>query len=154
MFFNEYNIKNISNINLDHLKIKKNLKELINFSAKKMFLHPKIEFFIIFVNVHTISQLNFKWLNYKGPTDVLSFPIDKIKPGINSNQLSQFGILGDVVICPQVAIQQAKKYKSSILNSILLLAIHGFLHLLGFHHYNRKNKKKMFKMQSNLLKIY
>jgi probable rRNA maturation factor len=85
-----------------------------------------------------------------GPTDVLSFPMDELRPG--SDLLpSPEGILGDIVVCPQVAAEQALKAGHSTMDEILLLVTHGMLHLVGFDHAEPEEEKEMFGLQKQFL---
>jgi probable rRNA maturation factor len=85
-----------------------------------------------------------------GPTDVLSFPMDELRPG-SIDKPTPPGLLGDVVICPQVAQLQAETAGHSTEQEILLLLTHGILHLLGFDHANQEEENEMFGLQRDLL---
>jgi probable rRNA maturation factor len=95
-----------------------------------------------------------------GPTDVLAFPMDEIRPpqpgGTHADHGAPDpaeipGLLGDVVICPQVARVQAKQAGHSVEAEISLLCTHGILHLLGFDHAEPDEKAAMFGLQDKLL---
>jgi probable rRNA maturation factor len=88
-----------------------------------------------------------------GPTDVLSFPMDELRPG-NELQVSEPGLLGDIVICPQVAVKQAETAGHEPINEILLLTTHGILHLLGFDHAEPEDEKVMFGLQREILEAF
>jgi probable rRNA maturation factor len=85
-----------------------------------------------------------------GPTDVLSFPMDELRPG-TEDQPTPAGLLGDLVLCPQVAIVQAEAAGHSPLDEMQLLTTHGLLHLLGFDHAEPEEEKEMFALQRDLL---
>jgi probable rRNA maturation factor len=85
-----------------------------------------------------------------GPTDVLSFPMDELRPG-TEEQPSPAGLLGDVVLCPQVAQAQADSAGHSLLEELLLLTAHGILHLLGFDHAEPAEEREMFGIQRDIL---
>ena len=85
-----------------------------------------------------------------GPTDVLSFPMDELRPGTEENP-TPAGLLGDVVVCPQVASAQALTAGHSTMEEILLLITHGMLHLLGFDHVDPEEEREMFGLQRDLL---
>ena len=87
---------------------------------------------IMFVDPEPIATLHERWMNLEGPTDVMSFPMDELRPGDGRTLVE--GILGDIVICPWVAAQQAAAAGHSALEEMLLLTIHGTLHLLGYDH--------------------
>jgi probable rRNA maturation factor len=85
-----------------------------------------------------------------GPTDVLSFPMDELRPG-SEESLTPPGLLGDIVVCPQVAIAQAETAGHSPLEGMRLLTTHGMLHLLGFDHAEPEEEKEMFGIQRDIL---
>jgi probable rRNA maturation factor len=85
-----------------------------------------------------------------GPTDVLSFPMDELRPG-NDDRVTPAGMLGDIVLCPDVAESQAETAGHSVDDELLLLTTHGILHLLGFDHAEPDEEKEMFALQRDLL---
>src|SRR5699024_11577592 len=85
-----------------------------------------------------------------GPTDVLSGPMDELRPG-GPGRTSDLGVLGDVIICPQVAERQAKKAGHGLVAEIDLLCTHGILHLLGYDHAEPEEQKEMFGMQAEIM---
>jgi probable rRNA maturation factor len=85
-----------------------------------------------------------------GPTDVLSFPMDELRPG-TEDEPSPAGLLGDVVLCPQVAQVQAETAGHSLMEELLLLTTHGILHLLGFDHAEPAEEREMFGIQRDIL---
>ena len=87
---------------------------------------------IMFVDPDPIAQLHMRWMNLEGPTDVMSFPMDELRPGDGRTVME--GVLGDIVICPWVAAQQALAAGHSTMEEMMLLTIHGILHLLGYDH--------------------
>jgi probable rRNA maturation factor len=94
--------------------------------------------------------LHIQWMDEPGPTDVLSFPMDELRPGKDDEE-PEPGLLGDVVLCPQVAKQQARAAGHSFEEELLLLTTHGILHLLGFDHAEPEEEKEMFALQRKLL---
>ncbi|OKL54729.1 rRNA maturation RNase YbeY [Bowdeniella nasicola] len=123
---------------------------LARFVLDEMHVHPQAELFLHFIDEAEMAELHLKWLDLPGPTDVMSFPMDEVRPGKDSEQLSE-GCLGDVVICPSVAAAQARDAGHSATEEMLLLATHGILHLLGFDHVEEKDEKVMFDLQRKLL---
>lgn len=97
-----------------------------------------------------MEQLHVQWMDEPGPTDVLSFPMDELRPG-TEDQPTPAGLLGDIVLCPQVAAAQAETAGHSTLDELLLLTTHGLLHLLGFDHAEPEDEKAMFGIQRDLL---
>lgn len=104
---------------------------------------------IMFVDPDPIAQLHMRWMNLEGPTDVMSFPMDELRPGDGKTPVE--GILGDIVICPWVAEQQALAAGHSTMAEMLLLTIHGILHLLGYDHGTPEQERQMFGLQRQLL---
>jgi probable rRNA maturation factor len=85
-----------------------------------------------------------------GPTDVLSFPMDELRPG-RDGAPSGPGLLGDVVLCPEVARSQAVVAGHTVAEELLLLTAHGVLHLLGYDHAEPDEEREMFDLQRRLL---
>lgn len=115
-----------------------------------MHVHPQAELEIRFVTIGDMTDLNEQWMEEEGPTDVLSFPMDELRPGSEANP-SEEGILGSVVLCPQVAAEQAREAGHSSVEEMLLLTTHGILHLLGFDHAEPEEEREMFALQRHLL---
>ncbi|MDA9797028.1 rRNA maturation RNase YbeY [Aquiluna sp.] len=113
-------------------------------------LHPLVDVGVIFVDEAPMTDLHVRWMDEPGPTDVLSFPMDELRPG-SEEILSAEGVLGDVVICPQVARRQAEAAGHEDINEILMLLTHGMLHLVGFDHAEPEEEKEMFALQKELL---
>lgn len=113
-------------------------------------LHPQVDVGVIFVDEAPMTELHVKWMDEPGPTDVLSFPMDELRPGSDSSP-SPEGILGDIVVCPQVAMTQAQAAGHQMIDEILLLVTHGMLHLVGFDHAEPEEEKEMFGLQRKFL---
>jgi probable rRNA maturation factor len=118
-----------------------------------MKIDPAAELAIIFVDEPAMEQLHLQWMDEPGPTDVLSFPMDELRPGTESEP-TPAGLLGDIVICPTVAQKQAVTAGHETINEILLLTTHGVLHLLGFDHTEPEEELEMFGIQKSILKAY
>jgi probable rRNA maturation factor len=116
-------------------------------------LHPRTELAIQFVDEPAMEVLHIQWMDEPGPTDVLSFPMDELRPG-SEGQISPAGLLGDIVVCPQVAIAQAATAGHEPINEILLLTTHGILHLLGFDHAEPDDEREMFGLQKSILESF
>ena len=115
-----------------------------------MHVHPQTDLSILLVGVDVMSQLHVQWMDEPGPTDVLSFPMDELRPGREGEQ-TPAGLLGDVVLCPDVAAQQARVAGHSTAEELLLLTTHGILHLLGYDHAEPEEEREMFALQRQLL---
>jgi probable rRNA maturation factor len=129
------------------------LARLGRFVLESLYVHPEAELSIILVDTDAMERLHIEWMDEPGPTDVLSFPMDELRPG-TAAQPSPAGVLGDIVICPQVADEQAKKAGHTIGDEMLLLATHGLLHLLGYDHAEPEEEQEMFSLQRQLLAAF
>jgi len=116
----------------------------------EMRVHPQAELSVVLVDEAAMEALHQRWMDEPGPTDVLSFPMDELRPGRDGEE-SPTGLLGDVVLCPQVAERQARTAGHSSAEELLLLTTHGILHLLGFDHAEPEQEKEMFALQRRLL---
>ena len=115
-----------------------------------MHVNPRAELSILFIDPEPMAELHERWLDLPGPTDVMSFPMDELRPGTPDHE-TPAGTLGDIVICPQVAAKQALQAGHSAVEEMLLLTTHGILHLLGYDHAEPEEKKEMFDLQRRLL---
>ncbi len=120
------------------------------FVLEKMHVAPDAELAILFVDEAAMEELHVKWMDEPGPTDVLSFPMDELRPG-TPERPTPAGLLGDIVVCPTVAERQARAAGHSAEEEMLLLTTHGILHLLGFDHAEPEEEKEMFALQRQLL---
>ena len=139
-------INNESTIEVDEAAIQR----LAVYALDTMHVHPDAELAIVLVDEGAMEQLHVQWMDEPGPTDVLSFPMDELRPG-TEEQPTAPGLLGDVVLCPQVAEAQAKTAGHSLLDELQLLTTHGILHLLGFDHAEPAEEKEMFGVQRDIL---
>ncbi|WP_072509939.1 rRNA maturation RNase YbeY [Varibaculum sp.] len=125
-------------------------QELADYVLSAMHVSPEAEMSLIFVEPDVIAALHERWLDLEGPTDVMSFPLDELRPG-SADSPTEAGILGDIVICPEVAQAQAVNAGHSSTEEMLLLTVHGMLHLLGYDHAEKEEEKEMFALQRKLL---
>lgn len=125
-------------------------QELVDYVLSAMHVSPEAEMSLIFVEPDVIAALHERWLDLEGPTDVMSFPLDELRPG-SADSPTEAGILGDIVICPEVAQAQAANAGHSSTEEMLLLTVHGMLHLLGYDHAEKEEEKEMFALQRKLL---
>ena len=126
------------------------IQRLAVYALDQLHVHPDAEVAIVFVDEAAMEQLHVQWMDEPGPTDVLSFPMDELRPG-KDGAPSDPGILGDIVVCPDVAIEQARTAGHSAQEEMLLLVTHGILHLLGFDHAEPDEREVMFDLQRTLL---
>ena len=103
------------------------------FVIERLRIHPQAELSVVLVGEEAMTDLHVRWMNEPGPTDVLSFPMDELRrPG--DDEEPEPGLLGDVVLCPAVAEQQAAQAGHPMVDELDLLLTHGILHLLGMDH--------------------
>ena len=126
------------------------LAALSRFVMDRMRVHPLAELCIKAVDEATIAELNERWMEKEGPTDVLAFPMDELRPGL-VNEDPEEGVLGDLVICPEVAERQGVAAGHGRDAEIELLTVHGILHLLGYDHADPDEHRIMFGLQDDLL---
>ena len=124
------------------------VRDLLQNALVELKLHPDCELNLVFVDIEEMTELHIKWMDEGGPTDVLSFPMDMPEPG------NEAVTLGDIVIAPVVAAQQAATAGHSIDHEIFILAAHGLLHILGYDHATPDEEKAMFSLQESLVKKF
>ena len=120
---------------------------LMEKSIKELGLHPECELTVAFIDDKEMEELHIKWMDLPGSTDVMSFPMDELRPND-----PEPGILGDIVISPVFARAQAEKAGHSFEHEIKILAAHGLLHLLGYDHQELDEEKIMFALQEDLVR--
>jgi probable rRNA maturation factor len=126
---------------------------LANFALQKMHIDAAADIEILLVNENVMESYHLDWMQESGPTDVLSQPIDGLRPG-KPNALTPAGHLGMIVLCPQVAQKQAIAAKHSELKEILILVAHSILHLLGYDHVEKEDEIEMFALQEEIVAHY
>ncbi|QYJ04657.1 rRNA maturation RNase YbeY [Nocardioides panacisoli] len=129
------------------------LARLARFVIDEMRVHPQAELCIKAVDEDTIAELNEQWMGKPGPTDVLAFPMDELRPGqINQDpDPDEQPVLGDLVLCPVVAERQGEAAGHGHWAELELLTVHGILHLLGYDHAEPEEHREMFGLQDQLL---
>jgi probable rRNA maturation factor len=137
------------------------LRELAQYVIDQMETHPLADLSMLLVDDAHMTNLHEKWMEEPGPTDVLSFPMDELRPhsmaGPNRSRGRESDepepvLLGDVVLCPQVAVAQAEQHGHSTQAELELLTVHGVLHLLGYDHAEPEEEAEMFGLQNELLR--
>ena len=127
-------------IRINSKGIKNNVKQVL----EDLDCHEK-ELSILVVSDAKIRELNRQYRGMDRATDVLSFPQQEEDNGLNHH------LLGDIVFSAETAARQAKEHGLSFEEEILLLLIHGILHLLGYdHERSKKNEKQMRKKSREL----
>lgn len=109
--------------------------------------NSRAELSILFVGTKRMQTMNKKFRNIDRPTDVLAFSMREGKDTAGDD-----AVLGDVVICPEIAKKYAQIYKTRLNQEIQLDLIHGILHLLGYKDSNSRNQMLMQKEQQRIFK--
>ena len=128
----------------------KALIRLARFAMDSLGVHPEAELSILLVDENTMATYHEKFMGEPGPTDVLSFPMDELRPGQPGGE-PVHGILGDIMLCPTYVERQAEEYGRSFPEEINYLLIHGLLHLLGFTHDQAADQAIMFGLNDQII---
>ena len=137
-------ISNLTKVEIDD----EGLASLADFALLSLGIHADSELSISLVDEEEMSALHIRWMDEPGATDVLSFPMDEMKPNSAANGP---GMVGDIVLCPDFAQRQAAQAGHSLHQELELLTVHGVLHLLGYDHREDEEKTVMFDLQAELL---
>lgn len=129
------------------------LLRLMEHNLAELHVSPDADVAILLVDEGAMESLHVQWMDEPGPTDVLSFPMDELRPGSEDNPTPP-GLLGDIVLCPQVAEAQAVAAKHSTMDELIMLTTHGLLHLLGFDHAEPEEEREMFGLQRELIQSF
>ncbi len=123
------------------------VKKVLEYAVSKEKLN-NVEFNVIIVDNSYIHNLNKNYRNIDKETDVITFALDDEDKVITAGDID---ILGDIYISVDKAIKQSEEYNHSFLRELSFLAVHGFYHLLGYDHMNKKDEEVMFKKQEEVL---
>jgi probable rRNA maturation factor len=136
------------------------LAELGLWLLDRLKINPLAELSVVLLDIEAMSALHKQWMDLPGPTDVMAFPMDgeelimeagdRSGPGNHGGAASP-GMLGDVVLCPEVAAAQAATAGHSLDAELSLLCTHGILHLLGYDHEDAAAERQMFELQAALV---
>src|ERR1700755_2451403 len=150
-------IANEAGIDVDEV----GLAAVARFTLDQMRIHPLAELSVLLVDERTMTDLHERWMGEPGPTDVLAFPMDELRPpppgssrgdqGASGEPAPPPGLLGDVVLCPAVPADQAGQAGHPLRDELELLCTHGILHLLGYDHAEADEHAEMFGLQGELL---
>ncbi|KQU30455.1 rRNA maturation RNase YbeY [Rhodococcus sp. BP-349] len=122
------------------------------YAIAQMDVHPAAELSMVLVDSATMADLHMRWMDLPGPTDVMSFPMDELEPGGRPDSPDPGpSMLGDIVLCPSFAADQAEKAGHPLEHELALLTVHGVLHLLGYDHAEPDEEKEMFGLQNSIL---
>jgi probable rRNA maturation factor len=153
-------IANESGTDVDEAK----LAAMARYVLGELHIHPLAELSVLLVDEKVMADLHERWMGEPGPADVLAFPMDELRPPVPPQLGGSRGdregpdgpepspaLLGDVVLCPQVAAEQAREAQHSVADELELLCTHGLLHLLGYDHADADERATMFSLQEQLL---
>jgi probable rRNA maturation factor len=126
------------------------LVALATFALDALRIHPQAELSILLVDSDTMSAYHEKFMGEPGPTDVLSFPMDELRAP-EPDEEPPVGLLGDIVLCPEVTAAQAAESSRTPEEEADYLLIHGLLHLLGHDHAEPAEKKVMFDLNDKII---
>lgn len=126
------------------------LVRLATFVLEELRIHPQAELSIVLVDEATMADYHVRFMDLPGPTDVLSFPMDELRPPRDGED-PPLGMLGDIVLCPTItAAQAADNHRSAEAEADYLL-VHGLLHLLGYDHAELEERRVMFALNDSLI---
>ncbi|MEJ7173036.1 rRNA maturation RNase YbeY [Staphylococcus caprae] len=130
------------------------IDSLLTFAKKQENIESDAELSVTFVDKDEIQNINKVYRDKDKVTDVISFALEEDEPDIDMNDLEIPRVLGDIIICTDVAQEQAESYGHSFERELGFLALHGFLHLLGYDHMTEDDEKEMFGQQDAILNSY
>lgn len=128
------------------------LKEVLLFSGKQEQLNHEVELSVSIVSNDEIKELNRTYRDKNEPTDVLSFQMDHLEQ--NDPNVNLPIMMGDIIISIDKVREQKERYNHSFERELVFLAIHGFLHLLGYTHDTKEDERVMFQKQDNILEAF
>ena len=145
-------IQNESGVAVDERALERLARHVLD----EMGVHPLVELSVRLVDVPAMTALHEHFMNEPGPTDVLAFPMDELHDHRvdDDDDDAPPTLLGDVVLCPTVAAEQAVKAGHSAEAELHLLCTHGVLHLLGYDHGDQAEEREMFGVQARLLQSW
>ena len=131
------------------------VSKLLEFAAIQEEVKEGSEVSITFVDNERIHEINKEYRQKDAPTDVISFAMEEMGEGeIEIKGSDEPVVLGDIIISIDRTKEQANEYGHSYERELGFLAVHGFLHLLGYDHMNEDDEKVMFSRQRELLEKY
>ncbi|MDO5534681.1 MAG: rRNA maturation RNase YbeY [Propionibacteriaceae bacterium] len=139
-------LNNESGVEVDE----KRLVQLALFTLDQLRIHPQAEVSILLVDEKTMADYHQRFMGLPGPTDVLSFPMDELRPP-SEDEEPPLGLLGDVVLCPTVTAAQAAENGRTPESEADYLLVHGLLHLLGFDHAEPEEHTVMFGLNDKII---
>ena len=139
-------VDNSSNFSIDEVNVKNYVKQMLQILK----VNTKSDVSILFVNEDEMTKQHVRWMNEPGPTDVMSFPMDDIVLQDSKLRKKQ-AILGDIIICPGVALKDSKKQGINPAYHLVFLLALGILHLLGQDHQEASERVVMQKREQGIM---
>jgi probable rRNA maturation factor len=122
------------------------------FALDRLGVSRLAELSVSLVELEVMADLHERWMEQPGPTDVMAFPMDELDSARRPDAPdSGPALLGDIVLCPAFARDQARQAGHSLLDELHLLTVHGVLHLLGYDHAEPAEEREMFTLQKRIL---
>ncbi|MEY3515718.1 MAG: Endoribonuclease YbeY, partial [Actinomycetota bacterium] len=126
--------------------LKKYVKQMLNY----LDVNTNSDVSILFANEEEMAQLHLRWMKEVGPTDVMSFPMDDVLLH-DKKARAKKAILGDIIVCPGVALKDAKSESTNPAFHLVFLIAHGILHLLGQDHQEDSQRGLMQKKEQGIM---
>ncbi len=131
------------------------VEKLLQHAASVENIEPETEVSVTFVTNGTIQDINREYRGKDQPTDVISFALEELGEGEMAVTFEGMPrLLGDIIISTDRAKEQAEEYNHSFERELGFLAVHGFLHLLGYDHMEPEEEKVMFTKQDEILQTF
>lgn len=128
------------------------LEQILREAAASENVPDGTEVGVSFVDNERIRLMNRDYRGKDAPTDVLSFALEEEGEGeVDIIGADMPLVLGDIVISIPKAKEQAAEYGHSFMRELGFLAVHGFLHLLGYDHETEEEERVMFAKQEEIL---
>ncbi len=141
-------IANESGVTVDE----ESIVAIARFALDKMNVSQAAELSVVVVGLDVMTDLHERWMDLPGPTDVMSFPMEDYDAPTRPDATDAGpALLGDIVLCPEFAKDQAGKAGHSVADELHLLTVHGVLHLLGYDHAEPDEEREMFALQNRIL---
>jgi probable rRNA maturation factor len=126
--------------------------EVARYALDRMGVSPLADLSIMLIELEPMAELHERWLDEPGPTDVMSFPMDEYDSARRPDAPSSGpALLGDIVLCPAFAADQAAAAGHALDDELHLLTVHGVLHLLGYDHENDRDAARMEAREAKIL---
>ncbi|USK58842.1 rRNA maturation RNase YbeY [Peribacillus asahii] len=136
-------------------EVQKLVESVLQFAAEKEDIEEGTELSVTFVDNARIQEINKEYRDKDAATDVISFALEEM----GEEEIEIIGadmprVLGDIIISIERTKEQAEEYGHSFDRELGFLALHGFLHLLGYDHMTESDERVMFTKQKDILDEY